>query len=302
MWCRPRSSRPASRMMAVPASTRRMPRRKPWALDPQERPQGPTRCGSAGPGPSGIGTARPCPWPRSRCPTTPARRGGRDQPGGWTSRRASHGHPHPRIHARSSGPPYRPSDATPRCRRPRSRAARIMAATAGVRGEPVGRLVPPGRRGGGGGPRRSPPGTRGRCLERPPTPAGDPRRGASSMGRAEGLFGAESSVTTAPSSRRTCGSASVRSVARSGSRRPGRRGTASSAGGPGPSGGTRAASGPERTLRSRGQDSDGIAGGNVRCAQAPRSNPEPPRADDPSTTDCVTPRSVEHGPRGPRTS
>ena len=35
-------------------------------------------------------------------------------------------------------------------------------------------------------------------------------------------------------------------------------------------------------VRSRGQDSDGIAGGNVRCAQAPRSNPEPPRADDPA--------------------
>ena len=274
---------------------------------PAGTPAGPTRCGSAPPGPSGIGTARPR---RMACPPVVARGGPTSRPrtatgggpssptssaapsamppfgtaipdaltgptpGGhppvpvaavavpdnarapWRSRltrrldvrRASRGHPHPRIHARSSGPPYRPSDATPRGRPPRSLAVRIMAATAGVRGEPVGRLVPPRVVAGEGAAPSVPTGDTRAMPRTTPRRLPDPRRGAGSMGRADGSSGAESSVTTAPDRRRTCGPASVRSVAGSGSRRAGRRGTASSAGGPGPSGGTRAASGPERTF------------------------------------------------------
>ena len=158
-------------------------------------------------------------------------------------RRASHGHTHSRIHARSSGPPYRPSDATP------------AVAGGADHGRDGGRSWrarrpsrPPRSSRGRGRPPSVPTGDTRAMPRTTPRRLPDPRRGAGSTGRADGSSGAESSVTTAPDRRRTCGPASVRSVAGSGSRRPGRRAPAASAGGPGPSGGTRAASGPERTF------------------------------------------------------
>ena len=335
MWGRPRSSRPASRRMAVSASTRRMPRRKPWAsprrnarrADPmwfrssrserhrhgstlahgvpprwsravahepsangnRGRPVIPTSSAAPSAMPP-FGTAIPDaltgPTPGGHPPVPVAAVAVPDNARApWRSRstrrldvrRASHGHTHSRIHARSSGPPYRPSDATP------------AVAGGADHGRDGGRSWrarrpsrPPRSSRGRGRPPSVPTGDTRAMPRTTPRRLPDPRRGAGSTGRADGSSGAESSVTTAPDRRRTCGPASVRSVAGSGSRRPGRRAPAASARRAGSVGRNAGGLRTRTHVRSRGQDSDGIAGGNVRCAQAPRSNPEPPRADDPA--------------------